>query len=340
MKKARMSAVVGLMIAALSLTTVNEVSRIDTYAATVTAEFSGMTLSKDGSASWNLVSVPGQQEVDKYELRLARKSSGNWNTSYKTVKTSDNSYEFSFSATGQYYYTVRAIFIGGDVSGWSAASPTVSVGSEDIVSDTGSTGGSGTAYVQVVGTDGRIYYVPAGPGTGYTSTTSTIGPGGTYISGGSSGTIYYSSNTSVINAVNGSTSGAISGSAVTGGNASSGWIKDGTRWRYRYANNTYARGSMDRIDNEWYYFDNNGFMTTGWVYYNSNWYLFGVDGKMRTGWNMVNNKWYYMNGGGIMQTGYVTVDGITYYCDQSGARVQGGYNPDGHYFDESGVMIK
>ena len=44
MKKARMSAVVGLMIAALSLTTVNEVSRIDTYAATVTAEFSGMTL--------------------------------------------------------------------------------------------------------------------------------------------------------------------------------------------------------------------------------------------------------------------------------------------------------
>ena len=54
----------------------------------------------------------------------------------------------------------------------------------------------------------------------------------------------------------------------------------------------------------------------------------------------VNNKWYYMNGGGIMQTGYVTVEGITYYCDQSGARVQGGYNPDGHYFDESGVMIK
>lgn len=337
MKKARLSVAIGLVIAACSLGTGFTAGKIDTYAATVSAEFSGMTLSKDGSASWNLVSVPGQQEVDKYELRLARKSSGNWNTSYKTVKTSENSYEFSFSATGQYYYTVRAIFIGGDVSSWSAASPTVSVGSDDIVSDSGSTGSSsGTAYIPVTGADGRIYYVAAGPGTGYTSTTSTIGPGGTYTVGGNNGTIYYSSNTGVINSVNGSTAG----STITGSSASSGWIKDGTRWRYRYANNTYARGSMDRIDNEWYYFDNNGFMTTGWVYYNSNWYLFGVDGKMRTGWNMVNNKWYYMNGGGIMQTGYVTVEGITYYCDQSGARVQGGYNPDGHYFDESGVMIK
>ena len=41
-----------------------------------------------------------------------------------------------------------------------------------------------------------------------------------------------------------------------------------------------------------------------------------------------------------MQTGYITVGGKVYYMDQSGARVQGGYNPDGHQFDVNGVMIE
>ncbi len=307
--------------------------RYPAYAAEVSVSWSSLSLTTDGDCSYAL-SYSGPLEVDKYELKLARKNSGSWNTSYKTGKTSDTSYSFSISATGQYYFTVRAIFVGGDKSTWSQQSNTVSVKSEDI--DHGNNPGNASSAYYIVPTNNGNYVVPAGPGvSGYQYTTTTIGPGG-------------SVSTSTINNVYGAGPGASGGTVIggipagtiTGNNGASGWIREGNRWRYRYGNNTFAVNAWDHIDNDWYYFDNNGYMTIGWVYYNNNWYLCGVDGKMKTGWNMVNNKWYYMNGSGIMQTGYITVEGIKYYCDQSGARVQGGYNPDGHYFDEAGVMIK
>ena len=82
-------------------------------------------------------------------------------------------------------------------------------------------------------------------------------------------------------------------------------------------------------------------MSYGWVADSGKWYYTDINtGAMKTGFNNVNEKWYYFNESGIMQTGYVVVDGKTYYMDQSGARLDSGYNPDGHQFDVNGIMIK
>ena len=309
---------------------------IRAHAAEISVSWNSLNITSDGDCSWSM-SYGGPLEVDKYELKLARKNSGSWNTNYKSAKTEDTSYSFSISSTGQYYFTVRAIFVGGDKSTWSQQSNTVSVKSDDISHDS-NPGNSSPAYY-IVPTNNGNYVMPAGPGANqYQYTSTTIGPNGsvtTYSYGPGTGTIAGTYGPGVPAA-----QGGIPAGTITGDQNASGWIREGNRWRYRYGNNTYAVNAWDHIDKDWYYFDNNGYMAIGWVYYNNNWYLCGTDGRMKTGWNMVNNKWYYMNGGGIMQTGYITVDGIKYYCDQSGARVQGGYNPDGHYFDESGVMIK
>lgn len=304
--------------------------RIRSCAAEINVSWNSLTLTKDGDCNWSMAYL-GPLEVDKYELRLARKNNGSWNTNYKSTKTTDSSYTFSITSSGQYYFTIRALFVGGDKSTWSGQSNTVSVSSEDV--DHGSTPGASPAYY-IVPTGNGNYVVPAGPGVNtyqyqYQYQSTTIGPGSNV-----------TNNTYGGQSVISGGPGGIPAGTITGDNGASGWVRDGNRWRYRYANNTYAVNSWDHIDKDWYYFDNNGCMATGWVYYNNNWYLCGTDGRMRTGWNMVNNKWYYMDNSGIMQTGYITVDGIHYYCDSTGARVQGGYNPDGHYFDESGVQIK
>jgi len=121
----------------------------------------------------------------------------------------------------------------------------------------------------------------------------------------------------------------------------SGWIQNGNKWYYRYANGNYARNVWDRIDGDWYYFDDDCAMHRGWLYYQNNWYyLHYQTGKMATGWHNVNEKWYYMNESGIMQTGYIQIDGKTYFTDSSGARVSNGYSPDGHLFDVDGVMVR
>ncbi len=303
--------------------------RYQSYAADISVSWNTLSISTDGDCNYDM-NYSGSLVVDKYELKLARKNNGTWTTSYKTAKTSDTSYSFSISATGQYYFTVRAIFVGGDKSTWSGQSNTVSVKSEDI--DHGDTPSGSPAYY-IVPTSGGQYVVPAGPGvSGYQYTSATIGPDGS--------TTYTGTTTATTAAGPGTGYTVNSGTTITGNTGSSGWVRDGNNWRYRYANNTYAAGTWDRINDHWYYFNDNGIMATGWVYYNKNWYLCDLNGQMQTGWHMVNNKWYYMDKSGIMQTGYIEVDGIHYYCDQTGARLQGAYNPDGHYYDESGVQIK
>jgi glucan-binding YG repeat protein len=43
----------------------------------------------------------------------------------------------------------------------------------------------------------------------------------------------------------------------------------------------------------WYYFDGDCKMTTGWQNIDGYWYYLGSDGKMVTGWKSIGGKWYY-----------------------------------------------
>ncbi len=338
-KLAAIMAAAALLSAASAFTALAEVPVI----------WTNVSLTEDGDAYWS-ASYNKSEAVDKYELQLARMKDGGWNTDYKTFRTSDTSYDISFSATGKYYYIVRAKFIGGDYSSWSRPSNTVTVTSDDIDHDwePGYYDYGGTIYNPVYNADGSItYQIPAGPGANpgmITVTTGgqTAGMTGTHTIYNGFGGMGYSNYSAA------SGSGVSYGSGVTIGanpsapinNAATGWIWTGSNWIYRYANGTGPRNAWDRIGDKWYYFNGAGFMQTGWIWYNDNWYYCLPDGQMATGWNCVGGRWYYMNQSGIMQTGYVPVDGHVYYCDASGARVENAYNPDGHLFDINGVMIQ
>ncbi len=49
---------------------------------------------------------------------------------------------------------------------------------------------------------------------------------------------------------------------------------------------------LGQIGGDWYYFDSNGYKTTGWQQVGSEWYYLGQDGRMKTGWQETDGKWY------------------------------------------------
>ena len=120
--------------------------------------------------------------------------------------------------------------------------------------------------------------------------------------------------------------------------ATSSWMYSNGRWWYKHANGSYTTKAWEKIDGVWYYFDDEGWMKTGWVK-DGKWYYLSESGAMMTGWAQINNTWYYLNQSGAMQTGWVKDNGTWYYLDGSGA-MQTGWVKDGswYYLDGSGAM--
>ena len=93
-----------------------------------------------------------------------------------------------------------------------------------------------------------------------------------------------------------------------------------------------------------YYFDESGFMVTGWVELSDGWYYFGADGKMVTGWLQIGNVWYYLEPktGRMADNGLHTVGRTTYYFyDWGGMASDWWYedeNGDWYFFGGSGAM--
>lgn len=100
------------------------------------------------------------------------------------------------------------------------------------------------------------------------------------------------------------------------------WIQaaDG-RWWYQHTDGGYSTNAWELINGKWYYFDGQGWMHTGWLYYYDHWYYCDpATGAMMTGWYTVNGKSYYSNSDGWMMIGWFNAGGW-YYCDESGAWV-------------------
>ena len=93
-----------------------------------------------------------------------------------------------------------------------------------------------------------------------------------------------------------------------------------------------------------YYFDESGFMVTGWVELSDGWYYFGADGKMVTGWLQIGNVWYYLEPktGRMVDNGLHMVGRTTYYFyDWGGMASDWWYedeNGDWYFFGGSGAM--
>ncbi|MEY8336721.1 hypothetical protein AALB16_01645 [Lachnospiraceae bacterium 62-35] len=95
-----------------------------------------------------------------------------------------------------------------------------------------------------------------------------------------------------------------SGTTSSNGNpppqASSGWMSNSNGWWYRNADGTYPANAWLFVDNNWFHFDGNGYMQTGWITDGGMRYYLnpasdGTKGRMVTGWNVINGKYYYFN---------------------------------------------
>lgn len=142
------------------------------------------------------------------------------------------------------------------------------------------------------------------------------------------------------------------------------WIKEGSSWRYRYEDDTYAVSSWQKSRSKWYYldeygymlsdemmelddvtyyFDKNGAMATDWAKYKDEWYYFNSDGAMQTnGWYYIDGKWYYLKENGAMVTGWKYDKGKWYYLNKDGSMATGWVfdNVTWYYMDSSGAMME
>ena len=91
-----------------------------------------------------------------------------------------------------------------------------------------------------------------------------------------------------------------------------------------------------------YYFKDSGVMATnsGWTNLNNKWYYAEKGGRIKTGWFEDNKKWYYLQGDGSMVTGLNKIDGKNYMFNNSGTMATGWVqlNNYWYYFNTSGTM--
>lgn len=78
-----------------------------------------------------------------------------------------------------------------------------------------------------------------------------------------------------------------------------------------------------------YYSDENGIVSTGLLDIGEQRYIFGNDGKMLRGWNTINNVTYYSSEDGSLVTGWHDIASKTYYFNGKGEMATGAVTIDG-----------
>ena len=150
------------------------------------------------------------------------------------------------------------------------------------------------------------------------------------------------------------------------------WIQSSGRWWYRHGDGTYTRSDWEYIGNKWYYFDQNGWMITGWQKVKGSWYYMESNGAMvSSDWKWINSKCYYFDKNGKMaadtwidgsyvdasgvwikdkkqepenvtKTGWVQYSGHWMYYNTDGSYVKSNWksvNSIWYYFDQNGWMV-
>ena len=111
------------------------------------------------------------------------------------------------------------------------------------------------------------------------------------------------------------------------------WQSDQNGWRFTGKDGNSPVNRWVYTDwkgkNDWYFFDENGYMVTGWFEYKGSLYYLnpvsdGKKGYMYTGWNMIDGKWYYFSEAADVTKGSVLKNTIT---------------PDGHQVGPDGERI-
>lgn len=161
------------------------------------------------------------------------------------------------------------------------------------------------------------------------------------------------STAAVMAAVTPELSSQIPGNVSTAYAAVTGWVDEAGELRFLDGDGYYLTDSWKKKDGEWYYLNEEGYVTRSSVvdeyYVDENgkrifdqwigianeddawdddapetfWYYFGKDGRYAASkWQAVEGKWYYFNDEGHMQTGKLEVNGYTYYLGEEGDGVR------------------
>ena len=117
------------------------------------------------------------------------------------------------------------------------------------------------------------------------------------------------------------------------------WQKIDSDW-YFYDEDGLKTVGKKNINGSTYYFNQEGVMQTGWAFVDGHWNYFASSGAIKTGWVKDQETWYYLDKDGIMLTGSQDINGVRYYLNASGAMQTGWAFVDGHwnYFASSGAM--
>lgn len=111
------------------------------------------------------------------------------------------------------------------------------------------------------------------------------------------------------------------------------WMRDEHGWWLRLADNSYPKAvkngesiayAWEMVNGNWWAFDENGYIKTGWLRDETfgGWFYVDSERGIQTGWVQINGIWYYFHTvsdgkKGIMYADRKTPDG--YYVDENGA---------------------
>lgn len=187
---------------------------------------------------------------------------------------------------------------------WHSTAPNIAA-----VDETGkvTAAAKGTAEIYCVSQDGRVEsnhctvkVVSSGSSGGGGGSSSGGGSG----SGGSGGGSGSGSGGSSSGGSGGGPASNTSGSSTSTSSGNGMWINDARGWWYQKTDGTWPANTWYQIPYmgtlEWYYFDSQGYMVTGWLEHQGRWYYLnpmtdGTQGKMNVGWQQIDGKWYYFN---------------------------------------------
>jgi N-acetyl-anhydromuramyl-L-alanine amidase AmpD len=105
------------------------------------------------------------------------------------------------------------------------------------------------------------------------------------------------------------------------GTVPEGWVHNVKGWWYQFSDGSWAVGWKKLTKDDkfgWYYFDESGYMVTGWIKVNGYWYYLDADGLMLTGWlEYKGRKCYLDESGKALCNCTVTIDGKLWRFDSN-----------------------
>ncbi len=130
-------------------------------------------------------------------------------------------------------------------------------------------------------------------------------------------------------------------------NGKEGWQKVGGDWYYFDEDGYLETGWVQDVDDRWYYMNNDGKMATAWVLSPESklWYYMDTNNghMLSSGWlcDPESNRWYYLDPNGAMCTGWILLDGAWYLLDNNGSMCTGWNFVNGYWYllDSSGMML-